>query len=77
MAMPKGHGNRVSKPPSRKQKAQADRISQQPAYSPSTAGLPSESWWLKPGALDQPEAEQLRMRASRFGRAQTPTLLEP
>jgi hypothetical protein len=76
--MPKGHGNRISKPPSPKQKRQADRLSQQRATTPSTAGLPTRSWWTEPQAFtsDRREHEQ-RMTNSRFGRAQTPTLLEP
>lgn len=65
----KGKGLRISKPVTAKQRAQADRMRQQRdiAFKPSTAGLPTRSWWLE-GFTDAKE-QQARMKQSRLGQS--------
>lgn len=70
--MPSGHGPRRRTPISAKKRAYIAQVRSQPAIvKPSTAGLPSESWWLKPQAFANPAAEFARMKLSKFGRAES------
>jgi hypothetical protein len=70
----KGHGNRISKPPSAKQKQHAEKYAAPSiALQPSDSGLPADSWWTQPvrsrADFDTLQAEAAaRMRGSRFGR---------
>lgn len=77
MAGLQGKGNRISKPPSAKQRAQAKRMSEKAVVIvPANTGMPSRSWWLDPNAWDHADAEQRRMRDSNFGRVHGNTTLE-
>lgn len=45
--MPKGHGNRISKPPSANQKRTGHKWGGDGiAVIPNSAGYPDRSWWL-------------------------------
>ena len=74
--MLKGHGTRIAKPPSARQREQAEDYSTRPenviAILPRDAGLPDRSWWvgLSREKFDQAvEREARRMRDSKMGRA--------
>lgn len=72
--MPKGHGNRIVKPRSKKQQAHAKVWGKtgtiQPVKTQETT--PTRSWWVEPKSrqdFDQAVAtEQSRMAASSFGK---------
>jgi hypothetical protein len=54
----KGHGNRISKPPSAKQKQHLRKWGGEPiAILPSTAGYPDRSWWLDPTSREEFDRE--------------------
>jgi hypothetical protein len=60
----KGHGNRITKPPSPDQKRTGKKWGGEPiAILPSTAGYPDRSWWLD---LDREEFD--REAAAQVGR---------
>lgn len=65
-----GQGNRITKPPSSKQRAQAKRHSATVILG-SGAGLPESSWWATPLTRAEFDAEAARQRArlavSKFG----------
>jgi hypothetical protein len=69
--MPIGHGNRIEKPPTEKQRAQAKAWNTIPAVEPSAVNAPDRSWWIGPQSreeFDAVAAEQApRMKASTFG----------
>ena len=68
----KGHGNRITKPPSAKQKANGQKYAAPSiVLAPSDSGLPTRSWWLNCSReeFDKTLAEESkRMKLSRFGR---------
>lgn len=73
--MPIGQGNRIVKPRSAKQRAQAEAwggaAMVTPAAEPSTVNAPECSWWTKPRSreeFDELAKQQVaRMKASTFG----------
>lgn len=80
--MPIGHGTRIVKPRTAKQRAQAEAWGGAavvtPAAEPSTVNAPESSWWTTPRSreeFDELAKQQVaRMKASTFGQGKVAIL---
>ena len=82
--MPTGHGHRIVKPRTAKQRAQAEAWGGAavvtPAAEPSTVNAPDSSWWTTPHASREAfdataKAQVERMKASTFGKGKQVVLV--